>query len=112
MANASFPAESRISRNMAWTSGNGSTLLRLQEDGNFCVYRNGKAAWQGEGAYPRGDYAVMQNDGNLVVYTSDQQPVWASETHGNPGAELVVQDDGNVVIYHEGKAIWHTNTAG
>ncbi|MET9295547.1 hypothetical protein [Streptomyces sp. NPDC003077] len=112
MANAIFRPISKIFRNMAWTSGNGETLLRLQEDGNFVVYRNGKPAWQAEGVYPYGESAVMQQDGNLVVYDASQTAVWASNTSGKPGAELAIQDDGNVVIYYQGKAIWHTNTAG
>lgn len=112
MANATFRPPSTIYRNMAWTSGDGNTLLRLQEDGNFVVYRNGKAAWQADGVYPYGEKAIIQQDGNLVVYDASNTAVWASNTSGNAGAELVVQDDGNVCIYYQGKAIWHTNTAG
>lgn len=54
---------------------------------------------------------VMQDDGNLVIYSSDGRALWSSSTNGNPGAKLVMQDDGNLVIYGR-KAIWSTNTAG
>ena len=113
MANAEFNAgtpQARIYRNMAWTSGNGRTVLRMQEDGNFVLYKDGKPAWQGDGAYPHGQYAIIQSDGNLVVYADGDKPVWASDTGGSPGATLAVQDDGNVCLYHQGRPIWATQT--
>jgi len=42
-------------------------------------------------------YAVMQGDGNLVIYTPAGVAVWHTITWGHPGAWLTVQDDGNVV---------------
>ncbi len=85
-------------------------------------------------------YFVFQGDGNLVLYTSEPKPIWASQTWGtgadrcvmqpdgnlviyvgdhprwasntwgHAGAALVVQDDHNVVIYDNGTPIWDTNT--
>jgi len=55
----------------------------------------------------------MQGDGNLVSYTADGSPQWASgsrNTVGNPGARLVIQDDGNLVIYVNNNSIWTSNT--
>jgi hypothetical protein len=50
----------------------------------------------------------MQGDGNLVIYDSGRNPVWASD-----GNRLVAQDDGNVVIYDPAdNPIWATNTSG
>ena len=40
----------------------------------------------------------MQEDGNLVVYSEDLKPMWASGTGGDNNS-LVMQDDGNLVIY-------------
>ncbi|MGW6061833.1 hypothetical protein [Streptomyces sp. NPDC055189] len=115
MSNAEFGPGSpgaRIYRNMAWTSGNGRAMLRMQEDGGFVLYRDGKPVWQGEGAQPYGQYAVIQPDGNLVVYAEGDKPVWASNTNGKNGAVLVVQDDCNVCLYHQGTVIWATKTTG
>jgi L,D-peptidoglycan transpeptidase YkuD (ErfK/YbiS/YcfS/YnhG family) len=53
---------------------------------------------------------VMQRDGNLVVYTSENRPLWASGTGGHAGAYLVMQGDGNAVVYRAGRALWHTHT--
>ena len=58
----------------------------------------------------RGNIAIMQDDGNFVLYDQDNEPVWASNTGGNPGAYLAVQDDGNVVVYQDGSPLWATNT--
>ena len=55
--------------------------------------------------------AVMQGDGNLVVYDPYAHPLWASATAGNVGACVVVQDDGNVVIYDaNNNSLWASNT--
>ena len=53
----------------------------------------------------------MQGDGNLVLYDWYNQPLWASNTSGHPGATLSVQTDGNVVIYDpSNRPLWATNT--
>ena len=40
-----------------------------------------------------------QDDGNLVVYTSDGTPVWGSGTQGTSPNNAKMQADGNFVIY-------------
>ena len=52
----------------------------------------------------------MQNsDGNLVLYATNGQAVWAANTAGHPGAWLAVQNDSNVVVYPpSGAALWNT----
>ena len=74
--------------------------------------------WQGRGhgihegqLEPRGQRparAVMQGDGNFVIYDLAQNPVvplWATHTDGNDGAYLQVQSDGNLVIYSASNAV-------
>ncbi|MGQ0839036.1 S8 family serine peptidase [Actinokineospora sp.] len=56
---------------------------------------------------------AMQGDGNFVLYNQANQPLWHTNTHGNPGAYLIFQGDGNVVIYTgSGQPLWHTNSHG
>jgi subtilisin family serine protease len=56
---------------------------------------------------------IMQGDGNLVLYNQAGQPLWHTNTHGNPGAFAIFQTDGNFVVYTSGgRALWHTNTHG
>ncbi len=55
---------------------------------------------------------VMQRDGNLVLYDSAGQPVWATNTvfSVNPNS-VIIEDDGNLVLY-DGYHVpqWATNT--
>lgn len=53
--------------------------------------------WSSEtGKYQARD-AVMQTDGNFVIYDHDATPVWSSATERNFGAFLALQNDGNMV---------------
>jgi hypothetical protein len=81
----------------------------------------GTILWPGEKlvdgqiiATPNYSYSLaMQNDGNLVIYNYQGNPVWGSGTQGHAGDFLAVQPDGNVVIYSSsGNALWSTRSAG
>lgn len=57
--------------------------------------------------------AVMQPDGNFVIYTGDRTPVFASRTTRFPGSYAVFQGDGNFVLYTpEGVPLWASRTTG
>jgi hypothetical protein len=57
--------------------------------------------------------AIMQADGNFVMYDSVGHALWSTKTDGHPGAYLGLQNDGNVVIYDaSNKSIWATDTSG
>lgn len=67
----------------------------------------------GDGA-GAGSYCIMEEDGDFVVYDTDNKPRFRTDTRGHAGAFLRCQDDGNVVLYVRDpglKAIWATNTA-
>lgn len=54
-----------------------------------------------------------QPDGNLVLYTASNIPVFASNTPGTSPGATVMQGDGNLVIYDgTGTPIWATGTWG
>jgi PAN domain len=56
---------------------------------------------------------VFQSDGNLVLYTHSNAPVWASGTQNSGAAYAVMQGDGNLVLYTwGGRAVWSTGTYG
>jgi hypothetical protein len=57
---------------------------------------------------------VMQGDGNLVLYrTDDGHALWASNTLGKPANHAVMQGDGNFVVYSQGgQPFWATATDG
>ncbi|MFF7632298.1 ricin-type beta-trefoil lectin domain protein [Kitasatospora sp. NPDC008050] len=129
------------SHNALWasgTNGHNSAHAVLQADNNFVVYDNqNNALWSsgtnrdaptwrgivlrapasmniwGQHDLAGGSRLAMQPDGNLVLYSSTNHPLWAAGTNGHPGAHLQVQYDGNVVVYDtDNKALWSTHTDG
>jgi hypothetical protein len=119
------------------TAGTPGAELRMQDDGNLVIYRrSGSAAWAssvgGRIEQPRTDTlrrgstlfagdrlvsttgrttAVMQTDGNFVVYGT-AGPLWASGTRGE-GNALHLQEDGNAVVTSAtGTPLWASGTAG
>lgn len=57
--------------------------------------------------------AIMQSDGNFVVYYNGHGALWSSGTNGNTGAYVVMQADGNLVVRRsDGAALWASNTSG
>lgn len=90
-------------------SPNGAYKLYMQGDGNLVLYGPKGALWSAR-TTGQGKYAVLQADGNFVVYDAGKKPLWYSGTWDDPGAELALQDDGNLVLYRQGKPVWSTNT--
>lgn len=124
------------------TDGNPGASLVLQDDGNLVIYGNDGAAlwasgttlgpaWSFKGDRLQSDQAlepdeglrshdgralaVMQADGNLVVYqaTGDEHTaLWATGTSA-AGSRAIMQDDGNLVVYGpDGVAHWAAGTDG
>jgi hypothetical protein len=97
-------------------SPNGRYILKLQSDGNLIIYHKplNEVIWssktQGRGVFK----AVMQYDGNFVLYTKDNVARWHTGTDGKPTNHLLLQDDGNLVIYSMGSptAQWATELHG
>ncbi|MEH2294617.1 hypothetical protein [Nostoc sp.] len=85
-----------------------------QSDGNFVLYDNDNntALWASNILNTSVDYTIMQTDCNLVSYTYDGSPVWATNTNGlGSYCRLQVQDDGNLVIYTSYDVpVWATGT--
>ena len=102
------------------TSPSGQYALTLRTDGNLVLDQllgNGstRVLWASGTAGQPAVEAVMQTDGNLVIYGADKangslKALWASNTPGHPGATLAVQDTGSLVISPAagGTAFWAT----
>ncbi len=88
-------------------SADGRYRFNLQFDGNLVLYGpRGRALWSTRTAGRPVTSAVMQSDGNFVLY-NNSRAVWHTRTHGNSGARLVVLDSGNVVIRAQGgRILW------
>jgi hypothetical protein len=73
-------------RGAMWARGqnSGANKASMQGDGNFVLYRpNGSgetAVWASGTAGHNGAFLVVQNDGNVVIYTPGGTPVWATGT--------------------------------
>lgn len=63
---------------------------------------------------PAGYEAVLQADGNLVLYdTATDTEVWSTQTTGSGGTQLAMQTDGNLVLYTAtGAPVWQSATSG
>lgn len=102
---------SRLESDEEVKSCDGRFTLRMQGDGNLTLKGDG-TLWK-ENTKQAGSYVVMQNDGNLVLYTADGEKWWSSGTDDSSGAYLRVTDGGNLVVYTEGggKARWESGTS-
>jgi Phosphate-induced protein 1 conserved region len=92
-------------------SCDGRFQLAMQYDGNLVLYQGTSALWASNSYLSTGYSAVMQNDGNFVLYDVNQRPLFASNTWGRPGSALALQNDGNLVVYDtSGRPLWASNT--
>ena len=92
-------------------SCDGRFILNMQRDGNLVLYEGGTPLWATNTVGKSTAFAVMQGDGNFVLYNTTGKPIWASNTAGHPGAFIVVQNDGNLVIYDSSsRVLWASNT--
>jgi ribosomal protein L24E len=65
-----------------WTTGvvrAGATTV-MQSDGNLVTYQGGVARWSSKTNGKGATRLVVQNDGNVVLYTSANRAVWATNT--------------------------------
>jgi hypothetical protein len=86
----------------------GGWLALMQTDGNFVIYANGAPQYSTR-TFVAGSRAVMQTDGNFVIYTPNNVPVFNTGTF-SPDSTLVMQADGNLVIYSPTRATWSRTT--
>jgi hypothetical protein len=103
-----YPDE-KLEKGSELTSRNGTYRLTLQDDGNLVLYKGSNALWSSGTSGKAVKHAIMQNDGNFVVYGYDDKAVWSSGTNKNPNSVITLQSDGNLVIYRN-KPVWSTDT--
>jgi hypothetical protein len=111
------PGEHLARRAVSCPSGKFSVVH--QHDGNVVVYRNADqfAVWATgtsfqpavvnpetvpadalDRVYGRAGRLALEEDGNLVVYSPADQPLWTSRTAGRPITALMIHDLGRIVL--------------
>ncbi|CAF4095560.1 unnamed protein product [Adineta steineri] len=102
LAHAFFPEDGRIhfDKDETWNDGSNSNQ-RIWE-----------SATGGRGTSPY--HAILETDGNFVVYDGSHSAIWATNTQEKTVyTYLVMQDDGNLVLYKRPilpERIWATGT--
>jgi hypothetical protein len=110
-----------LPQNSYLVSMNKKYYARLEEDGNFVIYKGNNftqenAVWcsftKGQG---KGPYSLrMLKNGNLILYDGNKQPLWASNTFmgGKAPFRLVIENNMNLVIYDtKNNSIWSSETS-
>ncbi len=89
-------------------SSNSRYRLVYQGDGNLVLYDDVDRVvpWASNTGGTSPSQALMQSDGNFVIYTAPSGVAWATGTSNSSGAYLQLQNDSNLVIYHNGQPIW------
>lgn len=98
-------ADAALLKNQELTSKNGFYHLRMQDDGNlvlsFGLSGHPWIARWSTGTRKEGEYALMQWDGNFVVYTGSREAVWASNTvqsTSDAAYKLTLGEDGKLAL--------------
>ena len=92
-------SDQTLSAGTELTSPNGQHRAVMQGDGNFVIYRVTGVPKWATGTDGRAVGGIIMQGDGNLVMYDPNGPVWASGTDGHPGAVLVMQDDGNLVIY-------------
>lgn len=95
-------------------SENDAYRLIYQADGNLVLYQtsDGKALWAtlptDAQTCPAWRFYVQGDDGNIVVYQSEGNPVWSSNVYGQQyaGSNLVLSETGNFEVHKDDQTIW------
>jgi hypothetical protein len=79
--------------------------IEILPNGQNLTYRRGQS-WTTCSGYR----FIFQSDGNLVLYSPSNKPLWHTATNGTGADLLAIQSDGNIVLYNQDKPVWQSNT--
>ncbi|CDR18093.1 unnamed protein product [Oncorhynchus mykiss] len=84
-------------------------IFSLQTDGNFVLYGWGRVVWASNTVNKDAQRLILQQDGNLVIYTKQDHPIWASNTgrcNNTQRGHLTLTDKGTLELYRDREVIW------
>jgi GH25 family lysozyme M1 (1,4-beta-N-acetylmuramidase) len=110
---ATLSAAKKLTSGQSVQSSNGQYTLGMQSDGNLVLRGNGRAIWQSATPNNAGGYAIMQADGNFVVYSKANKALWNTSTYNKgTGAKLVMQSNGDLQVVSTNGVVWHNGAPG
>lgn len=85
-----------------------ANVIQFKSDGNQTKVAYPGTMWSNSAGYS----LCFQEDGNLVLYNSAKQPLWATDTYRieRRADTLKFHPNGNLVLYQRGEPIWSTKT--
>jgi hypothetical protein len=86
-------------------SCDGQVTLAMGDDGNLTLARGGEPVWTSE-TTGAGVVAVLEDDGELVVFDDENEPVFTTATKGFADASATLGGDGLAVIADDGTPLW------
>ncbi|MFN6508529.1 hypothetical protein [Xanthomonas translucens] len=105
-----FSVGTSFSKGNSFSTSNGAARLDFSASGNLEIYTNGALTWQ-SGTAGSGELAVMQSDGNFVIYNAAGNAVWNTGTSGLTDAYLALGPNGalNIIARTPGSqaVLWH-----
>ena len=87
----------------------------MQEDGNIVIYADPdkpgrRPIWSSKtNGKAINDGLIFQKDGNLTLYNSEGQPIWATMTNNTEVQKFTIQNDGNFV--GSSKVFWESGSS-
>jgi len=91
--------------------------LLMQLDGNLVLRQGNTVLWASNTpGWGNLVMAVMQSDGNFVLYNRANSPptaLWATNTNTGAGNYFRIMNDGNLIVYNSSNVIlWQSHTGG
>jgi len=86
--------------------------MTMRPDGDLVLVArgSGRQLWH-SGTAGTGYRAIMQADGNFVVYDRQVYGVWSTRTAGHDGAVLRFTGAGDVEVRYQDETLWSAGTA-
>ena len=101
----------RLRKGEQLTNRNGRFRAVMQDDGNFVLYAGQNKQLWSSDTLDAGDSVWLTEDGDLRIVDSKAKTLFASNTQ-NQGNLLVCKDNGNLVLLNsDGVITWSTFTA-
>jgi hypothetical protein len=83
----------------AMVAPGGHVIMVMQTDGNLVEHRDSQLIWATYTQGNPGAWAIMQPDGNFVIYSKQNKALWHTHTFLYPGAHISLQADTYFVVY-------------